>query len=799
VPDLKPLPDNFRPGDKALSADDLNKLKEATFRSVTGAGLSVQKFGDRLAIRPNDGPSRIALVTQDFVVLDELDDYLLCTTYDYPATPQVYDPYLGISSPPESLIYVAKPFDLQLTPWETTNPEYAATPINPTYVAGDIIKGVKGATGYTATTPAGVTESITWMDMNTAGRNRGGVNIFGGGGKIGALGGFWARLYTGYSVIEKTKVSTLFSGGPQLPADDWRCRIGYWDAVNKIALIGTEEALISTSSNWGYAIRFTQPTASTIPPGVTGWAPYMVNSNEDETEGSQYRKQLPSGQWLPMASQSTIVQSYISNLDLNEVMTTQTDTQWAWKEQSPVPNRPGVMQDKPGGRTNVTTGLSAYEVNGFDFSEDENPNPIAWFWLATDNSCYFFAYNTFEAPGSPPQDNEEFWARVWARNNDNRTNCRGVAGGSWSLGSVWVCIGYKLADGTAIRAAAAISITLPGDGSLRSLQFTLPNATAGEDPYGLQKSATAWAPYTRVGQLFSGTGGQATALTRSSDWLSLSQTSITLTSDQSTQWGLNEYGTPAGLMPQSPQGYVYEEVVPDETIPNVFKFKQGGRTQNSNGFLFETTGTDIFQVIGNTSPVVRVKPHGVWNEFTFQNPISEATPGNYLIAYYFSSQTIPDSPNIGSVAFTEVGPWNISVNQTSEYRAPIEFVDNNSTFRIPTGLYRVTAKITWTVYCPITASFPFLALAIKNARQFIGGNVIEYITQMPIAPNQSSVTAQVTQEISVDLQGDGQDLKIAAASHLGSSISPLLVDSSNLAGFSDALVNFQLVIRELRY
>jgi hypothetical protein len=178
----------------------LNNLREGMPRQIRGGrGTDVSQMGDRLTVR-NHGESvvtpDIGIYTAPFVVLQELDDYLLCTPFTQPTQadgwwiPQGYDSTLGTGA--TVFIYVAKPYLLQKSGWNgktvtvgsddldiafdgvtvgqrtvtdvdgVIQTQKIATP----YVAGDVIWACMGVTGLTA--PSG--EPIVWMDRNDAAR-----------------------------------------------------------------------------------------------------------------------------------------------------------------------------------------------------------------------------------------------------------------------------------------------------------------------------------------------------------------------------------------------------------------------------------------------------------------------------------------------------------------------------------------------------------------------------------------------------------------------------------------------------
>lgn len=121
---LIPKPHTVKPGQE-ITASLLNRLSAMVDRTLRGAGsVGVQDFGDRVTVTFDDSrpslPSE-ANYLQQFVVILELDDLLVCVRYDEyrDATRsyyQVYSNTLGLDD--IAIYYVAKPYALQRTPWD---------------------------------------------------------------------------------------------------------------------------------------------------------------------------------------------------------------------------------------------------------------------------------------------------------------------------------------------------------------------------------------------------------------------------------------------------------------------------------------------------------------------------------------------------------------------------------------------------------------------------------------------------------------------------------------------------------
>ena len=222
-------PDDFRRGDRKISARDLNKLKQSIQRQLIGGQpLNVQQFGDRQTVRYDEEPIIPNSEIQTFYVMYELDDYLLCypIMYGYNAQPNMYNgnplTVPGIIPNQNTLIAVAKPWILQRTPWDGKVVEVSGvlyqyhyisvgvrqeitlggsgggsgssssvtTEIDVPYFVGDIITARRGASGYfvdingdpivnpggsgagidSAPGPDGYAIAVVWNDLNVQAR-----------------------------------------------------------------------------------------------------------------------------------------------------------------------------------------------------------------------------------------------------------------------------------------------------------------------------------------------------------------------------------------------------------------------------------------------------------------------------------------------------------------------------------------------------------------------------------------------------------------------------------------------------
>jgi hypothetical protein len=126
MPQLPQKPDRFKRG-TPVSAEALNKINQATDRQIrSGGDTDVSYYGDRVVVRSSTPHPQIPGLdnyVSQFVVLEEFDDYLLCTPFYQPFADdlgqwqvQKYDANLGKDSIPQ--VYVAKPYNLQRAPWD---------------------------------------------------------------------------------------------------------------------------------------------------------------------------------------------------------------------------------------------------------------------------------------------------------------------------------------------------------------------------------------------------------------------------------------------------------------------------------------------------------------------------------------------------------------------------------------------------------------------------------------------------------------------------------------------------------
>lgn len=228
MPSETPHIPKFTPGQRSLSASELNTFFNSLPNLITGTKnrINVRKIGNQIAIDlakdiPFVPPSSLL---KTFVVLEEKDDYLICTPYVYSDNyVQQYDPNLGIAQSianakagldaagpgtggdevvPITML-VAKPWMLQRAPWDdqtiklrdvdtqynyinpvdsnpgsrtrSTDNEEVVEQITPQYFPGDIIVAWKTNTGLVTSVDDGsgdppVYVPIIWMDQNVGGR-----------------------------------------------------------------------------------------------------------------------------------------------------------------------------------------------------------------------------------------------------------------------------------------------------------------------------------------------------------------------------------------------------------------------------------------------------------------------------------------------------------------------------------------------------------------------------------------------------------------------------------------------------
>jgi hypothetical protein len=134
--------------------------------------------------------SGVSNYLKQFVVLQELDDVLVCTPFQQPINPaqtaqvpQIYSASLGIGGVAQ--VYVAKPYLLQKTPWNGRTATFngvtglltytglsvrdfagVTQQVAPSYAIGEVILAVRATSGYLDAQG----NPSQWMDSNAAGR-----------------------------------------------------------------------------------------------------------------------------------------------------------------------------------------------------------------------------------------------------------------------------------------------------------------------------------------------------------------------------------------------------------------------------------------------------------------------------------------------------------------------------------------------------------------------------------------------------------------------------------------------------
>lgn len=190
--ELAAKPFEFRPG-RQISTEGLNQILRSVPRVITGDGVEMKRIGDRWIVERRDDYVYASSDLQNFVVLSEEDDYLICVMFSFTSTPQAYQSDLGVSLQDLGLtgteVYVAKPYWLQQTPYigkkmhingvdvNLTFPsigfrDYAPVgggtiqqTITPSYFSGDVIVARSGPTGISVGD-----QQVEWMDLNNAAR-----------------------------------------------------------------------------------------------------------------------------------------------------------------------------------------------------------------------------------------------------------------------------------------------------------------------------------------------------------------------------------------------------------------------------------------------------------------------------------------------------------------------------------------------------------------------------------------------------------------------------------------------------
>lgn len=180
---LSPKPPEFRPFRGLPSAEALNQILRATPRIITGDGTEIKRFGDRTVVENSDQQIIPDNELATFVVVEELEDVLLCIAYDLPVltySPDLPDQLLNTDFP---IIYVAKPYDAQQTPFSsdatlnyigigerTVTPSFGQSTkqvLSPAYVAGAVITARQGTTGYYFDGLDGSRNQIVWTDISS--------------------------------------------------------------------------------------------------------------------------------------------------------------------------------------------------------------------------------------------------------------------------------------------------------------------------------------------------------------------------------------------------------------------------------------------------------------------------------------------------------------------------------------------------------------------------------------------------------------------------------------------------------
>lgn len=250
MPNLESKPDPFKRGAYQLSERALNQIRDIGLRQIRGGdNTNVSQFGDRVFVQSRDHTALLPGLENyllPLVVHKEYPDYLACTTFYQPVednliTPQLYNKNLSTQTTvdgqvinttvgggaivPDLMVYVAKPYLLQQTPWHekiveerdvlgqkssftyysieesqngseqkpwtptSTNPRMSGVRgfvpagssvfgwdwdggyqhIFPNYMPGDIIYAINGMTGYNfPEAPNRV--PLVWVDANVGGR-----------------------------------------------------------------------------------------------------------------------------------------------------------------------------------------------------------------------------------------------------------------------------------------------------------------------------------------------------------------------------------------------------------------------------------------------------------------------------------------------------------------------------------------------------------------------------------------------------------------------------------------------------
>lgn len=213
MPELNPKPSEARKG-HTITASWLNQLRDAIPRTITGDGVEVKRIGDRYILSTNpDEPTRPESEIQMMVVVEELDDYLICRYAGEIRPPTTYDPLFPdiilTTTINTGLFPVAKPRWLQKSWYHNTENAVSldgvdvrfkyidigmriATPditgvankraapyfsssqiekITPGYFTGELIRVAPADTGMVLGIKGVGDVPIAWMDINDHGRN----------------------------------------------------------------------------------------------------------------------------------------------------------------------------------------------------------------------------------------------------------------------------------------------------------------------------------------------------------------------------------------------------------------------------------------------------------------------------------------------------------------------------------------------------------------------------------------------------------------------------------------------------
>lgn len=198
--ELSQKPDEFYEGQR-LGAEDLNKLLRAIPRSITGDGVNIKRYSDRLVVDNNPLHSGEIPVIQTFVVLEEFDDYLKCISFAFAQEVIHYSSTLGdeLAGGVEdgAVVFVAKPNWFQKSmldgltavvngvetvytytenvgertlSFSDPGQDDITETLTPSYYVGAIISAYAGPTGLNGQADGDNDVPIYWTDLNEAGR-----------------------------------------------------------------------------------------------------------------------------------------------------------------------------------------------------------------------------------------------------------------------------------------------------------------------------------------------------------------------------------------------------------------------------------------------------------------------------------------------------------------------------------------------------------------------------------------------------------------------------------------------------